>query len=53
MKKKRGLSLDDKRNILMQLFKKEQSFFHYKDIEKFCEVFHTTPNYLMGYSEEK
>ena len=36
MKKKRGLSLDDKRNILMQLFKKEQSFFHYKDIEKFC-----------------
>ncbi len=36
MNKKRGLSLDDKRNILMQLFKKEQSFFHYKDIEKFC-----------------
>jgi len=36
MKKKRGLSLDDKRNILMQLFKKDQSFFHYKDIEKFC-----------------
>lgn len=24
-----------------------------EDIEKFCEVFHTTPNYLMGYEEEE
>ena len=36
MKKKKGLSLEDKRQILMSLFKKEASFFHYKEIEKHC-----------------
>jgi len=36
MKKKKGLSLDDKRQILLSLFKGSGSFFHYKDIEKHC-----------------
>ena len=36
MKKKKGLSLEDKRQILMSLFKKEASFYHYKEIEKYC-----------------
>lgn len=36
MKKKRGLSLDDKRAIILSLFKKSGSFYHYKDIEKHC-----------------
>ena len=36
MKKKKGLSLEDKRQILLKLFKGSGSFFHYKDIEKHC-----------------
>lgn len=32
--KKRGLSLEDKRNLIMKLFKDDPSFFHIKDIEK-------------------
>ena len=36
MKKKKGLSLEDKRRILLSLFKGSGSFFHYKDIEKHC-----------------
>ena len=36
MKKKKGLSLEDKRQILLSLFKGSGSFFHYKDIEKHC-----------------
>ena len=36
MKKKKGLSLEDKRLILLKLFKGSGSFFHYKDIEKHC-----------------
>lgn len=36
MKKKRGLSLEEKRTILLSLFKKSGSFYHYKDIEKHC-----------------
>ena len=36
MKKKKGLSLEDKRQILLNLFKGSGSFFHYKDIEKHC-----------------
>ena len=36
MKKKKGLSVDDKRQILLSLFKGSGSFFHYKDIEKHC-----------------
>ena len=36
MKKKKGLSLEDKRQILMSLFKKGGSFYHYKEIEKHC-----------------
>ena len=36
MKKKKGLSLEDKRQILLKLFKGSGSFYHYKDIEKHC-----------------
>ena len=36
MKKKKGLSLEDKRQILLSLFKGSGSFYHYKDIEKHC-----------------
>ena len=36
MKKKKGLTLEDKRQILLKLFKGSGSFFHYKDIEKHC-----------------
>ena len=36
MKKKKGLSLEEKRQILLKLFKGSGSFFHYKDIEKHC-----------------
>ena len=36
MKRKKGLSLEDKRQILLQLFKGSGSFYHYKDIEKHC-----------------
>ena len=36
MKKKKGMSLEDKRQILLSLFKNDHSFFHYKEIEKHC-----------------
>ena len=36
MKKKRGLSQDEKRNIMLSLFKKNPTFFHYKEIETYC-----------------
>ncbi len=36
MKKKKGLSLEEKRQILLSLFKKAGSFYHYKEIEKHC-----------------
>ena len=36
MKKKKGLSLEDKRQILLKLFKGSGSFYHYKDKEKHC-----------------
>ena len=36
MKKKKGMSLEEKRQILLGLFKKDHSFFHYKEIEKHC-----------------
>ena len=36
MKKKRGLSLEEKRQIMLNLFRNDLSFFHYKDIEKHC-----------------
>ena len=36
MKKKKGLSLEDKRQILLNLFKERGSYYHYKDIEKHC-----------------
>ena len=36
MKKKKGLSLEDKRQILLSLFKGSGSFYHHKDIEKHC-----------------
>ena len=36
MKKKKDLSLEDKRQILLNLFKGSGSFYHYKDIEKHC-----------------
>ena len=36
MKKKKGMSLEEKRQILLGLFRKEHSFFHYKEIEKYC-----------------
>lgn len=35
MKKKRGMSLEEKRQMMMNIFKNNLSFFHYKEIEKF------------------
>ena len=37
-KKKRGLSLEDKRQIILNLFREDHSFFHYKEIEKYATV---------------
>ncbi|MCQ2819053.1 MAG: hypothetical protein MJ252_17460 [archaeon] len=34
-KKKRGLSLEDKRQIMLKMFKDDPTFFHYKDVEKY------------------
>lgn len=34
MAKGKGLSLDEKRKRMLSIFKDDQSFFHYKDIEK-------------------
>ena len=36
MKKKKGLTLEEKRQTLLKLFKGSGSFYHYKDIEKHC-----------------
>ena len=35
MKKKRGMSLEEKRQVRLGLFKNDLSFFHYKEIEKY------------------
>lgn len=35
MKKKRGMSLEEKRQVMLGLFKNDLSFFHYKEIEKY------------------